>query len=302
MRVSARCPRPSGKEARDAEAPLVLAHPLDWLRSGRWVPIGVLGLANILLFAYVTSPLELLASPAVDLRTMQRGAALAGDPALYEYRSTSTFVWSPLAAYALQPLKAIDPWAWRAILVVGALAMPTWPARLAVLTSWPFWMDIATGNVLTLIFLATVWALRGSPVATWAFFTLALLRPMPLLIPAALWMLWKRPEWRTTVAGMVAVHVALVLWTGFAVDWLVAVAAVGPEIQSSGYNFSPTRWLGWWWMPIGVPLAWWLFRRGHAGWAGLAVSPYVWAYYLLWVLPWVNRSNVPPSGQRPHIR
>jgi hypothetical protein len=66
-------------------------------------------------------------------------------------------------------------------------------------------------------------------------------------------------------------------------------------LQAAGYNLGPSRWLGYWWLLAGVPLGAWLYWRGKVGWAGLAISPYVWSYYLLWTLPWVNPRYSEPS-------
>ena len=223
-----------------------------------------------------------------DWNVIQRAAGLAGDPALYRQAQTATFVWSPLAAHALQLIAWMDVWAWRVIIIAAALALPTWRIRIVVLISWPFWTDIAAGNILTLTFLASVWALRGWKVATFAFFNVALLRPMPLLLPMFLWLLWKRPEWRLPVAGMVVVHGLLILWTGLGPEWIGALLEVASDLRRSFYNVGPTRFVGYWWLLAGLPIGAWLLRRGHVGLAGLAISPYVWSYYLFWALPWVN--------------
>lgn len=227
---------------------------------------------------------------ATDWRIMERAAVLAGTAALYEPAGASTFVWSPVAAYPLQLIEPLGVWGWRAALVLGALAMPTWRLRLLVLVSWPFWTDWSNGNMLTLIFLTAVYAWRGSKVGTVVFFALALLIPRPLLVPMALWIFWKCPEWRLPAVGMFVAHALLVLWTGLGEEWVATVLHVGPELIDSTYNRSPTRELGYWfWLLVGLPVGGWLFLKGRVGWAGLAVSPYVWAYYLFWLLPEVNR-------------
>jgi hypothetical protein len=228
---------------------------------------------------------------ATDWHIMERAAALAGNPMMYAPAGASTFVWSPVAAYPLQLVEPLGVWGWRAVLVAAALAMPTWRLRLLVLVSWPFWTDWANGNLLTLVFLAAVYAWRGSRLGTPAFFALCLLIPRPLLAPMALWIVWKRPEWRWPVFGMTVAHAALVLWTGLGPEWIGTILHVGPELIDSTYNRSPTRELGYLWLLVGVPLGAWLFWRGRPGWAGLAISPYVWAYYLFWLLPEVNRQR-----------
>jgi hypothetical protein len=210
---------------------------------------------------------------------------------VYTHAGTSTFVWSPVAAYVLKAIAPLGLYLWRALLVVSALALPTWRLRGLVLVSWMFWTDFTTGNLLTIIFLAAVWALRGSTVATFAFFVLVVLIPRPLLLPLALWILWKRPEWRVPFAAIFVIHVLLVIWTGLGPQWISTLIAIGPELQANAFNLGPTRLLGWWWMLIGIPLGAWLFWKGRLGWAGLAISNYVWIYYLYFALPEVNRAR-----------
>lgn len=233
---------------------------------------------------------------ATDWRIMERAAQMAGSPELYELRGIDTFVWSPVSAYALKVLEPLWFEAWQVVIVMAALAMPTWRLRLLVLVSWPFWHDWIFGNLLTLIFLASVYAWRGSRVGTVAFFAFALLIPRPLLVPMLVWILWKRPEWRWPFAAIFVLHALLVLWSGLGAEWIATLAHVGPGLIDLPVNRGPSRILGYWWFVIGVPLGTWLFFRGRVGWAGLAISPYVWSYYLFWLLPEVNR--VPDSGPR----
>lgn len=226
-----------------------------------------------------------------DWRVLERASREAGTAALYADRGTGTFMWSPVGAYVLQFITPLGLWAWRLVLFLAALAMPTWRLRLLVLVSWPFWVDIATGNLVTVIFLAAVWALHGSKIGTVAFFAVALLVPRPLLAPLALWILWRRPEWRWPFAGMLVAHGLLVVWTGLGPAWIASLAAIGPELQSFYLNLSPTRFIGWWWMIVGTPLALWLTVHGRLGWAGLAISPYIWIYYLFWAFPDTNHAH-----------
>lgn len=178
------------------------------------------------------------------------------------------------------------------MLVACALAMPTWTLRGMVLVSFPFWVDMIAGNLLTPVFLAAVWALRGSKIGTVAFFALALLIPRPVLLPIGLWILWKRPEWRVPFAGMFLGHALLVWWTGLGPEWLSTMTSVGADLQPAWFNISPTRFLGYWWLGISLPLGAWLFWRGHVGWAGLAISNFVWFYYLFFAFPQVNGLGV----------
>lgn len=227
-----------------------------------------------------------------DWRAIARAASLAGDPSLYAIDGSFTpFVWSPLAAYAVQPLVPLGLEGLRILLIASALAMPTWTLRIVVLSSWMFWTDLTTGNLLTPIFLSAVWAWRGSRIGTTAFLVGAVLIPRPLLLPMVAWIFWKRPEWRWPMLGLGVVALAGNLATGLVDEWVRTVIAVGPGLQDFTFNLSPTHLIGWWWMLVGVPLGAWLTWRGHVGWAGLAMSNYVWIYYLYWALPDVNGAD-----------
>ncbi len=262
-----------------------------WLNdaSGRRIKVAFI-IAIAIVNAYLVA-MALFVEPlrATDWNIMRRAAELAGSPQLYELRGINTFVWSPVSAYVLKLLSPISFEVWQVALVAAALAMPTWRLRLIVLISWPFWHDWVFGNLLTLIFLASVYAWRGSRVGTILFFAFALLIPRPLLAPTALWILWKRPAWRWPFAGMFLAHFALVALSGLGPNWIEALTHLGPEFMDLSWNRGPTRFFGYWWFVAAAPLAAWLFWRGRVGWAGLAISPYVWSYYLFWALPELNR-------------
>ena len=277
--------------------PLAAIDPAWWRR---------LRIASLMLVAIVNAFLVVVSLFVTKLRAtdwaiMQRAGDLAGSPELYELRGIDTFVWSPVSAYVLNLLDPLSFGAWQVILILGGLAMPTWRLRILVLISWPFWQDWIWGNLLTFIFLAAVYAWRGSRIGTVALFAFTLLIPRPLLVPMAGWILWKRPAWRLPFVAMFAVHAILVLWTGLGEEWIHTLTGVGPEFMDLPNNRGPSRHFGLWWFAVGAPLAVWLFHRGRVGWAGLAISPYVWAYYLFWVLPDVNRPRCAddrPSSSR----
>lgn len=172
--------------------------------------------------------------PGADWAVLEYAAREAGTPALYAERGsggTATFVWSPVAAHLLQLLTPVGMYVWMAASFAAAFAMPTWRLRLIVLVSWPFWSDVMTGNLLTVIFLSAVWALRGSTVGTLTFFAFSLLIPRPLLLPTVLWILWRRTEWRWRFAAMFAVHTMAVWWTGLGPTWIETVLTTGPGLQ-----------------------------------------------------------------------
>ena len=262
-------------------------------------------LAGALAIALVINAWLILASvftlpQAVDWWIIDRAAGLAGDPALYAPRGSSTFIWSPIAAYALQLITPLGPALWRVVTVTCALAMPTWPTRLLLLVSGPFWFDFANGNVTTFILLLAAWSLHGSRLATAGFMGVGLLIPRPLFAPLLLWLLWKRPGWRLPFVALFIIHGGLVLATGLTETWWTTVMSVTPGIQDGGLNMGPTQWLDYWWFVGGIPLAGWLTYRGRVGLAGLALSPYIWPYYLMFVVPDVNRpgTRLPITDRR----
>lgn len=248
--------------------------------------------ARLILSAVFTYP------DAVDWGIINRAVGLAGDPELYAPRGSYTFVWSPVAAYALQLITPLGLTVWRIVTVACALAMPTWPSRALLVISGPFWFDFANGNITTFILFLAAWAVRGSRLATAGFIVVALLIPRPLFIPLLLWILWNRPTWRLPFVALFLVHGGLVLATGLGETWWSAVMSVGPLLQEGALNLGPTRWVGMWWFLVGIPLAVWLAYRRQVGLAGLALSPYVWPYYLLFAVPDVNRPGVPSVEHR----
>jgi hypothetical protein len=131
-----------------------------------------LAIANMWFLSWTVAEMVLTYS-AADWSVMERAARLAGTAELYAPRGTSTFMWSPIAAYLMQLVVPVGLAAWRLLHFAWALALPTWRLRLLVLVSWPFWLDVSTGNFLTLIFLTAVWAriadpaLAPSPISRW---------------------------------------------------------------------------------------------------------------------------------------
>ena len=191
-----------------------------------------------------------------------------------------TFRWSPVAALLLQPIVALGITAWRAAQVAAVLTIRDWRVILVILLSAPFWMDVVSGQAITFVMVAAWHALNGSRVGTWVFLTLAMLMPRPLMLPVLAWLLWKRPETRPWLIVLFVGHLALVVATGLLGPWLVRLLASAREVSHIN-NMAPSQWIGWAWVPIGLLLAAWLTLRGRLGLASVAVSPYVFPYYLL---------------------
>lgn len=239
---------------------------------------------NIGLFLF-WRPWELVGS--VDWSLWQTLPRAWADGTLYSQPHDPPYVYSPLAV----PVFATIPYlgsAWIALHVGAVLLLRR---RLATLTllSVGFWFDAFVGNALVFIFVAGALALRGSRWAAIAYFALSLLMPRPLQVPLVLWLLWKQPGLRWPFAGMLAINIAGVVATGYAWEWFEAVRAFGiPDYSISLARMFPA------WLVIGPLLAILLLWFGHVGWAGLAVSPYLWPGYLLW--PLLDYKAGPPNA------
>ena len=202
-----------------------------------------------------------------------------GDPD-YLYR------YSPLLPYLTAPL-TLDVWR---LLHLAVLPLLPWRIAVAMLVFAPFWLDLAHGNFLTFALVFGWLALAGSRWAMAAYFALALLIPRPLMLPVFAWLLWKRPESRPIAAAVVAVNLALLIPTGELVSWVMALSQ-GGDVIASEFNWSPSRFLGAWWIPFGLVLGAWLTWKGRLGLAALAISPYVLPYYL--VMGWLELRQRP---------
>jgi hypothetical protein len=257
----------------------------------------------------LTSPLALYwwgmiaaGSGAFDWRIFVEAGhrAWAGSPDLYQVTDLYSFRHSPLMALAMPAIASIGVLGVRAVIVVAALTMPTWPMRLLALTSWPFAMDLQNGALVTVLVATAAWALRGSRWAGVAFLVLTVISPRPLMLPIAAYLLWQRRDLRIPAVAIFIVHSVGVLATGYADDWLRMLFSVGTDGVGSYFNLSPSRFIGTWWLPIGTVLAVWLTYRGHVGWAALAVNPYVLPHYVLFALLELDpsRPEQAPSHRR----
>lgn len=254
------------------------------------VVVGLLAAVNLYLAARSLG-LVLAGAPAVDWRQYVEAASRVGGGDLYAVTDTYAYHYSPVAAYGFGAMAFLGEVGWRALHLVAALAMPTWPMRLVTLVSWPFWYDVEAGNLLVFVVLAAAWALRGSRIGTAAFLALSLLIPRPLMLPAAAWLLWRRPEWRLPFASAFVIQGLAVVASGWGEDWIAAMLAASGDVAIPS-NVGPSRFIGTLpWLLVGLPLAAWLTRRGRVGLAGLAVSPYWLPYYLLALVLELARSR-----------
>jgi hypothetical protein len=231
--------------------------------------------------------------PAVDWQQYAEASRRLDGGDLYALTYDYSFRYSPLFAAAFGLIVPIGVIGWRVLHLVAVLALPSMPMRLIVLVSWPLWYDIQTGNLLTFVFLAAAWALRGNRLAIGVYLLLTILGPRPLMLPLAAWLLWQRPEWRWPFAAAVVVHVAAVIGLGWAEGWVGTLVAAAEDAALPS-NVGPSRLVGTIpWLVVGLPLAAWLTWKGRVGWASLAASPYWLPYYLLFPLLEVDRIRWP---------
>lgn len=200
---------------------------------------------------------------------------------LYAVTDTYAYRYSPLLAAVFGLLTPLGTVGWQAMHVAAAAALPSWPLRIATIVSWPFWYDLQTGNVMVFILLTAAWALKGSRLATGAYLILAILIPRPLMLPVAVWLLWKRPQWRLPFLAAFAAHALAVVALGWSMEWIGTIVAAGRDAALPS-NVGPSRFIGTVpWLAIGLPLAAWLTWRERVGLASIAASPYWLPYYLI---------------------
>lgn len=240
---------------------------------------------------------------------VEAGRWIVSGGAVYAEGATYAFRYSPLFAYAMVPLAAIGVWGWHALHLASLALLPR---RLALLglAAFPFWFDVSVGNIMAFVFVFAALGLAGRRWAMVAFLALALLAPRPLVLPIALWFLWREPSVRLPFLVLFVVHAIAVLASGWADDWAMRLMASGSEMTAPA-NLGPTRLLGWAWMPVGIALAVWAFARGKPATAGFLLSPYWFPIYFLLPLadlarsqpatprhPWRTRRSPPWRGRR----
>lgn len=215
--------------------------------------------------------------PGIAHPDWQLWEAIQTEP-MYATGTVAPFVWSPPAGWIMALVPFLGVWAWAALHVVALALIRDWRVIGLAAVSWGFWEELAGGNTMTFVFVAGLLALRGSRPASVAYFALLFLMPRPLMLPLAAWLLWHNRSLLVPVGIVGAVVGGATLASGQAGEWVAAVMAHGDPIG----NFAPSFLVGTWaWLAVGIPLGVWLTLRGHVGWAGLAVSPYWLAYYLL---------------------
>ena len=77
-------------------------------------------------------------------------------------------------------LSAVGITAWRVAHFVALALLGSPKLALLLLVCYPFWFDVATGNLLVFVLLAAAWAYRGNRLATGIYLALCVLVPRPV--------------------------------------------------------------------------------------------------------------------------
>lgn len=203
--------------------------------------------------------------------------ALERGESIYQTDTKVPWVWSPVLAPIMAGVVLLGYWPWLA-LHVGALLLLRSPTMIGlVLISWPFWSDVAGGNVFTFVFVAAALAVRGSRPAALAHLLLFFMMPRIVQLPIAAWSIWTMPTIRLPAAVLLIIHTAVVAASGMGAEWVGAMAAHASPAQ----NLGPSYFVGLWWLAIGIPAGLWFWRRGWTGTAGLMLNTYLLPQYML---------------------
>ena len=234
---------------------------LDWrpLRWALWLAIAAVASANALLVIRVVTG----GTPADWLNL----TTVSGDPF-----SNPQWRWSPVAAWMTPSLTLIGLAAWRVLHFAALFLLRDVRLALLLVVSYPFWFDVVAGNLLAFVAVAGVLAVRGNRAATVATYALALLMPRPLVLPLVVYLAASQPWSRRWLLGLLLAHALLVLLSGLSPEWAARLIASGSEIGHPE-NIGASRWIGDWWLLLGIPLSIWLLRIGRPGLSGLALSP-----------------------------
>lgn len=221
---------------------------------------------------------------------------------LYEPGPGYYFVFSPAMAWLLAAVIPFGYPMWWAFHVAVLPLLRDWRLIGLLLLSVGFWIDAMIGSTVVFVFVAGMLALRGGRVSGCVYLALFLLMPRPAHLPLAAWLVWQRPEIRLPAVGLGMLFLVSTVLSGYALTWASALVDLSGSNYGNEANFAPTRLIGGAWFVIGIPLAVALTVTGRVGLAGLAISPYFGAPYLLNLLwdAWPLRRSGP--GVRPADR
>lgn len=186
---------------------------------------------------------------------------------------------------------------WRVLHLAALLLLDKWRALL-VFVCWPFWWDLALGNVLTFVMVAAYHALKGSRFGIVSYVALSVLVPRPLMIPVLAWLLIKYPLARWSLLGFGGAVLGITVALGQTGAWMANLANASGVEMTAAYNLLPSKVMGYWWLAIAWPLAAVAFMRGYLGIASVLIAPYSIGYYFLMLfLP-----RQPPLRAAGHLR
>lgn len=195
------------------------------------------------------------------------------------------FVFAPLAGWLFATVIVPLGYAvWWSIHLALVPLLRDWKLIALTVLSVPFWIDTMIGSTVVFALVTGIWAIRGSRLGAIAYLAVFLLMPRPLHLPLATWLLWRQPNVRVPFVILVALLTVTTVATGYTLDWFRALTWLGDNNYDNPANLSPTRLIGSAWLVVGIPLAAWLTWRGRVGLAGLALTPYGGASYLLMLL------------------
>ena len=203
--------------------------------------------------------------------------------------------YSPVAIPMLAPALAAGLLGWSALHLAALAFVRPWKLAVLIGLSWPFWVDVVSGNSVVFAAVAGIAGIQGSRVGVYAYWWLSLLMPRPVQLPLAVYLFWKRADLRRGLLVMTAVNVLGVVIVGQGAEWLSYLAARGAENTGAVFNMHPAAELGALWLVVGVPLAAFLTWRGWPGVAGVVLSPSLLAQYLLMLFVPPDRRPRPPD-------
>jgi hypothetical protein len=215
---------------------------------------------------------------------------------MYDTGTEAPMVWSPVMGYVMAAASYLY-WPWFALHVGAVLLLRDWRLTLVVGLTAGAWIDALMGNTFVFVFVAGVLAYRGSRPAALIFLLLTLLMPRPLQMPLAAWLLYRDRSLWVPFAAMFTVHLGVVLWSGYLLDWITNATA-----HMANGNVGPTAIFGRAWLIVGLPLGVWLTVKGRVGWAGVAVSPYLLGVYWLWPFLEIAPKSSADRQQPHHLR
>jgi hypothetical protein len=206
--------------------------------------------------------------------------------------------YSPVALLLIGPATAAGLAGWTALHFAAVLLIRPWWLAVGFGLSWPFWVDVVSGNTGTFVAVAGIAAISGSRIGVYSYWWLLLVIPRPLQLPLAAYLIWRRPHDRIGFLILATANLALLIVMGQGPEWISYLVSRGAENVDAVFNIHPGAGFGAYWLIVGVPVAALLVRLGWPGQAGLALSPSLLAQYLL--MAFVPRAPEPmrrrPSG------